>query len=239
MNYKENTVKKARVKIGCDTGGIETFNLYEGKVFDFIYKQVEGYREGYYAWYIKEDNNNPKVEDPMKDMLLWDEDQLDFNDVDEKTKLGIYFKEVKKDFKKISEDILIKLPQRATKGSAGYDFYLPYDVVIEPKQEVMIWTDIKVKMPEDIVFEMIMRSSYGIKKSLMMKNLVPKIDSDYYDNETTDGNIGLCLYNYGDTIQELKKGDAFCQGTFFKYYITDDDIPVSEKRIGGIGSTTK
>jgi dUTP pyrophosphatase len=73
----------------------------------------------------------------------------------------------------------------------------------------------------------------------MMKNLIPKINSDYYGNNTNDGNIGLCIYNYGDSNQELKKDEAFCQGTFFKYYITDDDCPISKIRVGGIGSTSK
>lgn len=133
----------------------------------------------------------------------------------------------------------IVLPRRATPGSAGYDFYLTRDVLLKPKEEVLIWTDIKVAMENYLVFEMVMRSSYGIKKSIMMKNLTPKIDQDYFGNETNDGNIGICLYNYGDTEQLLPKGEAFCQGSFYKYYITDDDCPLTDKRLGGIGSTSK
>ena len=150
----------------------------------------------------------------------------------------IKFEVVKDEFRK-KKDIDVILPIRATNGSAGYDFFLLEDIVIHPKEEIMIWTDIKVKLPQDKVLEIIMRSSYGIKKNIMLKNIVGKIDSDYYNNETNDGNIGICLYNYGETDQILKKFEAFCQGTIFQYFITDDDCPVSNKRIGGIGSTGK
>ena len=148
------------------------------------------------------------------------------------------FETVKDKFKKNS-NIEIRLPQRATEGSAGYDFFLPYNVTIEPKQEILIWTDIKVQMEKEFVFEIVMRSSYGIKKSIMLKNIIGKIDSDYYENKTNDGNIGVCLYNYGEIKQILDIGEAFAQGTFFKYYITDDDNPIERKIIGGIGSTSK
>jgi len=150
----------------------------------------------------------------------------------------ICFEIVEEQFRK-NKDKNIIIPIRATEGSAGYDFYLIDDIMLEPKQSLLIWTDVKVKMPKDLVFEIIMRSSYGIKKDIMLKNIIGKIDSDYYNNETNNGNIGICLYNYGETIQTLKKYEAFCQGTFFKYYITDNDIVISKERTGGIGSTTK
>ena len=39
----------------------------------------------------------------------------------------------------------IKLPKRATAGSAGYDFYAPDDFVIEPGKTIKIPTGIRVK----------------------------------------------------------------------------------------------
>lgn len=150
----------------------------------------------------------------------------------------IQFEIVKDEFRK-NKDVDILLPIRATEGSAGYDFYLLEDIVLLPEEKKLIWTDIKVQMPKDLVFEIIMRSSYGIKKDIMLKNIIGKIDSDYYGNENNDGNIGICLYNYGKETQILKKYETFCQGTFFKYYIVDNDSPANIERIGGIGSTSK
>lgn len=141
-----------------------------------------------------------------------------------------------KDEFRMNKNEVICYPKRATKGSAGYDFFIQRDITIPPKDSVMIWTDIKVRMEEDMVFEIVPRSSYGIKRNLILKNTIGKIDSDYFENPTNDGNIGIVLYNYGTESQELKAGDAICQGTFFKYYITcDDNTEVA--RIGGIGST--
>lgn len=149
----------------------------------------------------------------------------------------IKFEVVCIEHRKLGGDII--LPRRATSRSAGYDFYAPYDFEIPPFSEKLIWTDIKIKMPPDLVFDMIGRSSFGIKRNIIFKNIMPKIDADYYENKDNDGNIGLCFFNYGKIPQIIKKGEAFCQGTFYKYYITDDDCPVAFERSGGIGSTTK
>ena len=40
----------------------------------------------------------------------------------------------------------IRLPKRATKGSAGYDFYLTSDISLKPGESVKIPTGIRAKM---------------------------------------------------------------------------------------------
>ena len=129
-------------------------------------------------------------------------------------------------------------PRRATKGSAGYDFSLVEDVIIPPNESILIWTDIKAEMNPRDILQMHIRSSYGIKKSLMLKNIVGLIDSDYYQNPSNDGNIGIALYNYGKETVNLEKGEAFCQGVFSEYLITDNDNTYQERE-GGMGSTSK
>ena len=47
----------------------------------------------------------------------------------------------------------IKLPKRATAGSAGYDFYAPDDFVIEPGKTIKIPTGIRVEMEENWVLK--------------------------------------------------------------------------------------
>ena len=42
----------------------------------------------------------------------------------------------------------IKLPRRATKGSAGYDFYTPINIHLEPGETVKIPTGIRCEMNE-------------------------------------------------------------------------------------------
>ena len=65
------------------------------------------------------------------------------------------------DLKKIYEDII--MPSRATKFSAGYDFYSPIDFSLENNQSIFIPTGIRCKMNNDIVLLITPRSSLGFK----------------------------------------------------------------------------
>ena len=138
-----------------------------------------------------------------------------------------------------SPDIDIKLPQRGSKKSAGYDFCTPVDIIIPPNGvSDTIQTDIKVYMLDDEVLEIYPRSSLGFKKGLMLTNTVGIIDSDYYNNPSNDGNIGFKLKNLTDKEVIIKAGERVMQGIFKKYLITDNDN-VTSIRTGGIGSTGK
>ena len=137
----------------------------------------------------------------------------------------------------VGEDII--LPNRASDGSAGYDFYLPCDVEIRPDDTVKISTGIKAKIGKGYVLFILPRSSVGIKLHCRLANSVGVIDSDYYNNPDNEGNIIVALHNYGDDIVHLKNGDRFAQGIFIPFGITEDDCPREQKRVGGIGSSGK
>ena len=132
----------------------------------------------------------------------------------------------------------IKLPKRATKGSAGYDFFAPIDITLQPNSTIKIPTGIRVKMEEGWVLKCYPRSGLGFKYRLQLNNTIGIIDSDYFysDNE---GHIFAKLTN--DTneakIVKVKAGEGFMQGIFVEYGITVDD-DVKEIRNGGFGSTT-
>ena len=145
-----------------------------------------------------------------------------------------YFEVVRDEFRK-NPNVEIKLPTRGSKSSAGYDFYSPVDVTINPGEMEMIWTDIKAHMYYDNALIIIPRSSMG-KHPIMISNTVGLIDSDYYGNESTDGNIGFRLFNLGTTPYEIKAGDRIGQGVFIPYKTIKDDNTTTE-RIGGFGST--
>ena len=137
--------------------------------------------------------------------------------------------------KQYYENIL--LPKRATMGSAGYDFKIPFAITIKPNETKKIPTGIRVKMEQNYVLLLLPRSSLGFKYRLQLDNTIGVIDSDYYysDNE---GHIMLKLTN--DTREEkvlyLEENKGICQGIFFEYGITIDDDTI-EKRNGGFGST--
>jgi dUTP pyrophosphatase len=144
------------------------------------------------------------------------------------------FEVVKDEFRK-NPSVEIKLPTRGSKNSAGYDFYSPVDAVIQPNEMAMIWTDVKASMYYDNALIIIPRSSMG-KHPIMISNTVGLIDSDYYGNESTDGNIGFRLFNLGTTPYEIKAGDRIGQGIFINYKTVKDDNTTAERK-GGFGST--
>ena len=112
-------------------------------------------------------------------------------------------------------------------------------MVIEPHSSVLIWTNIKAYMADNEVLQLHVRSSVGIKKGLMLKNVTGIVDSDYYGNESNDGNIGLALYNTGDEAVVIQKGNRLVQGIFTKYLTVDNDTFLKDERTGGIGSSGK
>jgi len=142
-----------------------------------------------------------------------------------------------KDYDTKYEDLI--LPKRNTKYSAGYDFYLPFDILLKPNEMVKIPTGIKVIMNEDEFLGIYIRSSLGFKYNIRMCNQVGIIDYDYYNNIDNEGHMFIKLKNEGENLVDLKKGDRFAQGIFQKYYIVDAEEEVTKERIGGLGSTDK
>lgn len=131
----------------------------------------------------------------------------------------------------------IKLPQRATSKSAGYDLYSPVDMIISAGEQVMIPSGLKVNMEEDDVMLIIIRSSLGIKKGLSIPNQVGVIDSDYYNNLDNEGHFWICLKNNTNEEYRINAGDRISQAIFIKYNKVEDDTPIKEERGGGFGST--
>ena len=144
-----------------------------------------------------------------------------------------YFEAVKDEYRKNKGEI--KLPTRGSQHSAGYDFYSPIDITIQPNESVMIWTDVKASMYWDNVLFLFVRSSMG-KHPIVIANGTGIIDADYYSNEGNDGNIGFRLLNLGSTPYEIKIGDRIGQGVFVKYGTVKDD-DTAGLRTGGFGST--
>lgn len=166
------------------------------------------------------------------------------------------------------DDKEINVPIRATRTSAGYDFeaaddvivpsifgqYFEYNSVLAQLQKQMftddvsldnykvkptlVHTGVKAYMADDEYLELVNRSSGPMKRGLVMSNGVGVIDSDYYENESNDGEIAFQFINIGATDYVIHKGDKVGQGIFHKFMLTDDDIP-GGKREGGFGSTDK
>lgn len=132
----------------------------------------------------------------------------------------------------------IRLPKRATAGSAGYDFFAPFDIELKAGETAIIPTGIRVRIDEGWFLSLFPRSGLGFKFRLQLDNTVGIIDSDYY-NSDNEGHIFTKITNNSieDKTVNIAAGTGFIQGIFTKFGITVDDDADGERN-GGFGSTT-
>lgn len=133
----------------------------------------------------------------------------------------------------------IKMPKRATTGSAGYDFFAPAEIRIDKGKSVLIPTGIRSKINDGWVLKIYPRSGLGFKHRVQLDNTVGIIDADYY-NSSNEGHIMIklsCDAHDDGHVVSLSAGDGFAQGIFLQFGITFDD-DTSGVRDGGFGSTT-
>ena len=133
----------------------------------------------------------------------------------------------------------ILLPKRATKGSAGYDFYTPISITLKPNETIKFPTGIRCKINDGWFLAIFPRSGLGFKFRLQLNNTVGIIDADYY-NALNEGHIMCKLTNATNEnkVVEIKALQGFVQGIFMPFGITFDDES-NEIRTSGFGSTTK
>lgn len=133
----------------------------------------------------------------------------------------------------------LQTPKRATKGSAGYDFFSPITFSLKPGQTIKVPTCMKCRLGLGNVLMLFPRSSFGFKYRMQLDNTVGVVDQDYYNNESNEGHIFIKITNdsKADKILVVNKGDAFAQGIIMAYEVTDDDDAVTT-RTGGMGSTS-
>ena len=134
----------------------------------------------------------------------------------------------------------IKLPKRATTGSAGYDFYAPAQITVQKGKSTLIPTGIRCSISDGWVLNIFPRSGLGFKHRIQLDNTVGVIDADYY-NSSNEGHIMVKLscdaHDDGHSVT-VEAGDGFSQGLFLQFGITHDD-DADGIRDGGFGSTTK
>ena len=65
---------------------------------------------------------------------------------------------------------ILRLPERSTSASAGYDFFNPERVEIKPKEIKYVKTGVKAVFPEGEMLMLCNRSSNPKKKGLVLAN---------------------------------------------------------------------
>jgi len=109
---------------------------------------------------------------------------------------------------KISKVREVKTPTRGTDGSAGIDFYVPFDYPqnlcsISPGERFFIPSGIKANVPEGFALIAMNKSGIALKKGLLVGACV--VDSDY------QGEIHLHLVNTGTKTVAIEPGDKLTQ----------------------------
>ncbi|MCZ2084818.1 MAG: dUTP diphosphatase [Flavobacteriales bacterium] len=127
-----------------------------------------------------------------------------------------------------------KLPKYETPGSAGMDVRSNEDYTLKTERRTLISTGLFFEIPEGYEMQVRPRSGMANKYGITVLNAPGTIDSDYR------GELGVILYNSGQTAFEIKKGDRIAQlvlapVTRFEFEVAED---LSESdREGGFGST--
>lgn len=147
----------------------------------------------------------------------------------------------------------IKIPQRATYGSVGYDFYAPFDIHLNPNETIVVptgisWTHHNIETENGILATLLdtkiipclflyPKSGLGFKYQLGMANTIPVIDFDYCMSDN-GGHIMVKLVNNGEKPMNISKGKGFVQGVVQMCMVAEDEELTPKKtRNGGFGST--
>ena len=161
--------------------------------------------------------------------ISFEQFQKDYNDIFNNNKPEEELKEIYNN---------IKLPKRATSGSAGYDFYLPFDISLKAGEQITIPTGIRFRSEPDYALFIFSKSGLGTKSRLQLNTTVSIIDSDYYYSDNEGHMMYRIIHDSRDenAILNLSQGKGFLQGVFIKFGITETDN-ASAIRNGGLGST--
>ena len=133
--------------------------------------------------------------------------------------------------KKLDESAVV--PTRGSELSAGYDLSSVEDVVIPSLGRVAVPTGLAIKVPVGTYGRIAPRSGLAFKHGIDI--LAGVVDADY------SGQIVVILYNTSGTEYEIKKGDRIAQFIIEKIEMLNvevvDELPKTERGVGGFGST--
>jgi dUTP pyrophosphatase len=125
------------------------------------------------------------------------------------------------------------LPKRGSDFAAGLDLYSPVSGTIEPLQRLLVPLDISIELPKGTFGHILPRSGLALKNGIHVGAGV--IDEDYR------GNVGVLLFNLGNTPFVFKAGDRIAQLVIKSYenivLVQKEKLDDSERGNGGFGST--
>lgn len=126
-------------------------------------------------------------------------------------------------------------PAYATDHAAGVDLRSVEDVSLAPMERRIVWTGLRVAIPQGYEGQVRPRSGLALKHGLAMVNAPGTIDSDYR------GEIGVLLVNLGGEAIQLSAGDRIAQMVICPVararFATVESLDGTARGEGGFGST--
>ncbi len=133
-------------------------------------------------------------------------------------------------------DQTLPLPNYHTSGACAFDIYARQAVTIPAKGYARIPSNLIIRVPDGYALLVSLRSSTPKKHHLLLPNSPGIIDQDYCGPKDE---VRVAVYNYGDAIAAIERGERFAQATLVKIDRAEwrEMTEVAATTRGGFGST--
>jgi dUTP pyrophosphatase len=133
-------------------------------------------------------------------------------------------------------DSTVSLPSYGTSEAAGFDLASAHDIVVAPRQIVLVRTGLVIEVPTGYFLAIFARSSTPLKRGLMVANGVGVVDPDY---SGPHDEVMIQVMNISDSDVKVSRGDRLAQGIVLPAprVSWDEVTEIREVTRGGFGST--
>jgi dUTP pyrophosphatase len=134
-------------------------------------------------------------------------------------------------------DKSLALPKYETSGSVGFDIMARGEHKVQPKEIILIPSNLIVEVPEKYMLVVASRSSTPLRKGVLPPHGFGVIDTDYCGPEDE---IKVQVYNFTDKEVVISHGEKIAQGVFVRvdrFELEDFDGDIKTESRGGFGST--
>ena len=133
-------------------------------------------------------------------------------------------------------DSTVSLPSYGTSEAAGFDLASAHDVVVQPRQIVLVRTGLVIQVPTGYFLAIFARSSTPLKRGLMVANGVGVLDPDY---SGPNDEVMIQVMNVTESDVQIRRGDRLAQGIVLPAprVAWEEVDEIRETTRGGFGAT--
>ena len=130
----------------------------------------------------------------------------------------------------------MSLPGYGTNEAAGFDLASAHDLVVGPRQIVLVRTGLVIEVPTGYFLAIFARSSTPLKRGLIVANGVGVIDPDY---SGPNDEVMIQVMNVTDSEVRISRGDRLAQGIVLPAprVAWEEVSEIRETTRGGFGAT--